>query len=542
VEQEAAVAAAMSPADGVPRPVVEGAVGSVTGKVQAARHAVRPPLPPEPEEDEPAVVTIEAEEPPSVPADHDDESDVRAAFDGRESPLHGRTPRMVSFGDEPTSPTGPMRILKEIPPELSPRAGEVRVRTESDATPLLADNDLPAVVIREQREVKSEPILLERRSRGSSQPPLETGEEAAVPEAPSPEGAEDKPAPDEEVLVLDRPKRTRARRSTNVGLGRLSSSPAIPRPDLDESEAEMLAANKAIDNEATPPSTPRARMTRPSPADTIQDPVPVHIHDDETERNPTGKFQRIEYADLDDDEFGPPGSTIPPAYLGAMPDTEELADREAIPLLIDASGITGRVASPPAAREKAKDVTDLAATLQAAAEAQRALEVSSQKLIETLRRLDVARTRDEVIDSLLDHLIETFACVSFFVVKSGKLSSFRSKGIGEREINERSAELALDKPSTLQDVVRSRLPFHGPLPDQTSRAFAAALLGEEPEEILAMPCAVRDRVVGVLFGSHRRNKRIIQEHVAVVLRAAGQALERILRARKGSVPGTEPPI
>jgi hypothetical protein len=100
-------------------------------------------------------------------------------------------------------------------------------------------------------------------------------------------------------------------------------------------------------------------------------------------------------------------------------------------------------------------------------------------------------------------------------------------------------ELALDRPSTFQDVVSARLPFHGPLRDQASRAYATALLGSEPDEILAMPCAVRDRVVGVLFGTNRRNKRIIQEHVAVVLRAAGQALERILRARKGSVPGTE---
>lgn len=546
--QNARAAPAETPTDGVPQTVDEGAPVSVTGKVEAARRPVRPPIPADedPEEDieEGIEVTIEAHEPPAP-----DRAAGGTISDGwrleprPEAPERKPDRRVpsVSFGEETTSPTGPMRVLKNVPPELSPKAGEVRVRTESDATPLLQDRDLPAVVVEEHRQTKSEPILLQRPSRDSSQPP-----EGEV--APPSEGEEREPDDGQEqddatpVLVLSQPKRARARRSTNVGLGHLSSSPAIRRPTTEELEADA-AAEEHPQDELTPPSTPRARSARAarsSPTDTIQDPVPRATEDDETERNPTGKFQRIDYADVDDDGFGPPGSTIPPAFLGAMPDSEERTNSDAIPLLLDSSGITGRVASPAQGKGKTKDVADLAATLEAAAEAQRALEASSQKLIETLRRLDTAHTRDQVIDILLDHLIETFACVSFFVVKSGKLCSFRCKGIGEQEINQRKAELLLDRPSTFQDVVSSRLSFNGPLRDEPSRAFVTELLGADPGEILAMPCAVRDRVVGVLFGNQRRNKRIIQEHVAVVLRAAGQALERIVRTRKGSVPGTEP--
>ena len=92
--------------------------------------------------------------------------------------------------------------------------------------------------------------------------------------------------------------------------------------------------------------------------------------------------------------------------------------------------------------------------------------------------------------------------------------------------------LRLDRGSTLQDVVNTRLPYRGPMHDDASRAFLVSVLGACPAEILLVPVTVRERVVGVLFGEHR-HRHTFDDQLALAARAAGMALERILRARRG---------
>jgi hypothetical protein len=92
--------------------------------------------------------------------------------------------------------------------------------------------------------------------------------------------------------------------------------------------------------------------------------------------------------------------------------------------------------------------------------------------------------------------------------------------------------MRLDRPSTLADVVGTRLPYRGPMHDEASRTFLSAALGACPPEILLVPISVRERVVGVLFGEHRR-KHTFDDQLALAARAAGNALERILKARRG---------
>jgi hypothetical protein len=57
-------------------------------------------------------------------------------------------------------------------------------------------------------------------------------------------------------------------------------------------------------------------------------------------------------------------------------------------------------------------------------------------------------------------------------------------------------------------------------------------LGTCPPELLLVPIAVRDRIVGVLFGD-TRIKHTFDDQLALAARAAGMALERILKARRG---------
>jgi hypothetical protein len=91
--------------------------------------------------------------------------------------------------------------------------------------------------------------------------------------------------------------------------------------------------------------------------------------------------------------------------------------------------------------------------------------------------------------------------------------------------------LRVDFPSTLQDVVDTRLPYRGPMHDEASRVFIQSVLGVCPPELLLVPIAVRDRVVGVLFGDHRMC-HTFDDQLALAARAAGLALERILKSRR----------
>jgi len=67
--------------------------------------------------------------------------------------------------------------------------------------------------------------------------------------------------------------------------------------------------------------------------------------------------------------------------------------------------------------------------------------------------------------------------------------------------------------------------------DDASRNFLAATLGACPAEILLVPVAVRERVVGVLFGEHRL-LHTFDDQLALAARAAGMALERILKQKR----------
>jgi hypothetical protein len=106
---------------------------------------------------------------------------------------------------------------------------------------------------------------------------------------------------------------------------------------------------------------------------------------------------------------------------------------------------------------------------------------------------------------------------------------FEARGVA---MPNRSASIELDKPSILQDVVGSRVSFRGRIDDQLSRDFALkAMGGSLGEEVILVPLSVRGRVVGIVFGDHR-TEPLFLEHTAAVTRAAGLALEKMLKASK----------
>jgi Type II secretion system (T2SS), protein E, N-terminal domain len=229
-----------------------------------------------------------------------------------------------------------------------------------------------------------------------------------------------------------------------------------------------------------------------------------------------------------DDGWGPPGSTIPPPWLGSIPGGIDVDYASGIPgAVIPISDESGPLLltppSPPQARRTggmpAPNTEDLVAEL----------ELATGRVVELVRRLDQAVDRDQIIDLLVQHLAESHQRAGFLTVRQAVLTAFR---ITPAPATMSTASLKLDGPSTLQDVMDTQLPYRGPIADDSSRQFLGAILGEVPSEILLVPITVRERAVGVLF-AERRKRHTFDEQLAVASRAAGVAFERVVRARRG---------
>ena len=228
-----------------------------------------------------------------------------------------------------------------------------------------------------------------------------------------------------------------------------------------------------------------------------------------------------------DDGWGPPGTTIPPPLLGAIPGSEDDDERNVIPMAsVDSSPL---MVGPPSLPSRSAAV-DLGSRAMV-----RALEDATARAIDLIRLLEHAQSRDQVVNVMIAHLAETHHRAGFLVTRHAS-----SKGPAELGLFTMTpkpavtpyATLRLDRASTLQDIIGTRLPYRGPMHDETSRTFLIAILGACPPEILLVPVAVRERVVGLLFAEHRQ-RHTFDDQLALAARAAGMALERILKAKRG---------
>ena len=595
--------------DAIPQPAPRA--HSISGEIRVVKPRAQSIKPPLPEDSSGPTISIE----PSGPT-------ITAEPSGPTITVEPSGPVITIEVDDATDqipvPPRPQRKkpAKTDPPELAARAGEVEQKTgkivaiDDEPRVVIADDlGQPAVsgeiggpeadthstvreTIRPGDEVSapvmihdaglsldsaptevmsaapSQPILLDRRRTGSSNPPL---------------------AAADDVLVLE-PKRTGAKRRgdrrTQLGIGvlpavtRPSAEPARPHRDTEAdgvpSELDDLptASRAAVDFDPTridataapagdatpsedvlaappspgydhdqdqdpdaPPPGPSAAVPPPSgrvALDNVRRAPTRNDDDDEDGASglPTQVMTAIEIdeavestdvraareSDEVDDGWGPPGTTIPPPLLGAMPGTTE-HEPGVIPMPnVDSAPL---IVAPPSAPEVTRPGTD--------AGLGRALEHATARVLELLRVLEQAADRDEVIAAMIAHLAESHRRAGFFAVRGGELHVFAMK---PRPAVLPFAPLRLDRPSTMQDVVDTHLPYRGPIADEASRSFLIAALGACPPEILLVPVTLRERVVGVVFAEYRL-RHTFDDQLALAARAAGMALERILKARRG---------
>lgn len=535
---------------------------SVSGEIRVVQFrrapSIRPPMPqvdeaddeddalPEEPVDSGPVITMEV-------SSADEDETVRLA-PRRKRPAKSDPPELAARFGEVEIRTGPVRrvdldepriIIEEepLPPDVSGEIRAIEHRDTSDipvSTIEVAEDTGEGVVIRDHGPQKdSEPVLLERRRSGES--PAQT-----LRRAPTNEDGQD--TTDDEVVVLDAFKpRQRKKENTQVGIGAV---PALTRAardtethDLDPTRVDGTVApstGEDTDEIAEPPSPAPPRglagkaiaipigarsATRDEDADDDDEPAPPP--------SPREPAPRQDY-DSVDDGWGPPGTTIPPPLLGALPGTDDSGSVRVsgeIPIPnVDSAPL---IVAPPTPPEAARGAPGMDAS---GAGLVRALETSTSRAIELIHSLERAQSRDDVVKLMIAHLAESHRRAGFFSLrpttrpgpKANELAVFAMQPPPQTQA---LATITLDRPSTLQDVVGTRLPYRGPMHDDASRNFLAAVLGACPPEILLVPVAIRERVVGVLFGEHRM-RHTFDDQLALAARAAGMALERILKAKR----------
>ena len=438
----------------------------------------------------------------------------------------------INLGDEPELEAAVVELERRrasTPPPVelerrrasTPPPVELVVGGEVSAPQPLDDRDGDdlAVIHDTLVDTESAPILLEHFRRG--EPPPDAA--PAAPEATTDE-------PSGPILLLERKKGVAPRRDkhTVLGIGLLgpiprSTDPPPLRPQSPTSPPPTLR----------PSAPPLVR----APSEPGAEAVPSAVTDEEAATRRVEVEPRPRPPKVDDgwevdttEAFGPPGTTIPPPYLGLATPIEDVPSGQ-IPLAtgdvdsarLELPPVTPREAPRPAARPRTQAPPPDPAVLA------RQLEEASQALVDLLRSFDHAATRDHVIAMLVDFVASSHHRVAFLAAKAGELSAFMQvpPPLAGAEV----AKLALAGPSTFQDVVGTRLPYRGPIADAASRALVKAMFGSPTDDILAVPVAVRDRVIGVVYADGRY-RHSYDEHVTVAGRAAGLALERILKSKR----------
>lgn len=487
-------------------------------------------------DDGPAVVVLFDDDPAERPAD--DTAAPPTPYQSRPGSGSGAAP-VVSSADDTGRMVADerMRPISESDTEVGDepeddaewdeaawRAARASVdRSETERDP----DDEPAVIHDQASSDESSPILLvQKRPLKDTVPETDEDEDEPVvlldrkkPSDPPPvtEGAVPADSIADAVGGVVRAAARRRDKRTQMGVG----VPAVaPRASASMPAAEPPAEPAAEPEEQV--AVASVAGARPWAAATPADGVPTVMEGDKSDAS-TKPHTAASHVDVDDG-WGPPGTTIPPPFLGAMPGTELSGKNETIPLADDSDD--GRLLVSDAPAPEPLPVTASAPPIDPHA-AVRALEQASTKLVELLRHLDRATSRDDVIDALLGYLALSHERVAFFALKNGGLTPFHQQPPGAGA----PPTLSLELPSTLQDVVGTRLPYRGTLADEASQKFLTEAFGVSPAEVLILPIAVRDRVVAVLYGDGRRGHGF-DEHFAIAGRAAGLALERILQAKR----------
>ncbi|MCC6999342.1 MAG: hypothetical protein IT370_32315 [Deltaproteobacteria bacterium] len=155
----------------------------------------------------------------------------------------------------------------------------------------------------------------------------------------------------------------------------------------------------------------------------------------------------------------------------------------------------------------------------------------SMPLDHVLAELTLATSADDIAGIVLHFLATRCRRAAFFRVKHGRLAGRDGVGLGVQLEQLRLASLSLDRPSLMQSIIATRLPYRGPLSDAASRDFLIQALGWAAAEAIIVPLSVRDHVVGLVYADER-HAPLADDELALLAQRCGAAFERLLAERR----------
>jgi hypothetical protein len=147
-----------------------------------------------------------------------------------------------------------------------------------------------------------------------------------------------------------------------------------------------------------------------------------------------------------------------------------------------------------------------------------------------LSALRAASDRDAVAGVVLDYLQGLTRRSIFFAIKRALLASYASRGLTGSHL--RAQSIDIERPSIFRDVIVSRLPYRGPLPDTPANRPFADHIGGVATEIVLLPIAVRERIIAVVFADGALQP-LPDAALHTLTREAGLAYERVILSGKG---------
>lgn len=148
--------------------------------------------------------------------------------------------------------------------------------------------------------------------------------------------------------------------------------------------------------------------------------------------------------------------------------------------------------------------------------------------------IDAARSRDEVVESMLALARHYFQRVIVFIVREPWVLGWTGAGEGmDRDLAE-SLRIPLDEPSVFRLVSRDKTVFMGRLgPEEQNQAFARTLGKRAQTNAALLPVMVRGRVVNLIYGDNGASGNVKPRlgDLLVRLQKVPRAYLRIIRKR-----------
>jgi hypothetical protein len=148
-----------------------------------------------------------------------------------------------------------------------------------------------------------------------------------------------------------------------------------------------------------------------------------------------------------------------------------------------------------------------------------------------IEKMRTATDRDQVVSLLLDAMSGLADVVGLFVLQQKQLACLDGRGADHVVMSMKWFNVAAEEDSIFNDVMSSREPHIGTVPDSKRAALAA--LGSSDGKLALVPLVVGQRSIGVLYADElKKDLQPMTGSLKTLTQEAGAAFTRIILQRK----------